>query len=106
MYYQNRKGQLSQNVLAAYTFFVCSTSLGGFRGRLGDFKKLLEPGFSCSQWKFLSGGYGLDKHILVPFRGVGDSGREAGSMAEVLFSLRPFSAQKKKGIMGIRKFGA
>ena len=74
--YRNRKGFLSQNVLAACTFGLrfCYV-LSGWEGSAHDARVLQdarEKGFVIPEDKYYLGdaGYGLSSSVLTPYRGV------------------------------------
>jgi DDE superfamily endonuclease len=75
--YQNRKGTLSQNVLAVCNFDMCFVYvLAGWEGSAHDGKVLQDAqgsqGFDTPKGKYWLGdaGYGCTEHVLTPYRGV------------------------------------
>jgi hypothetical protein len=75
--YRNRKGTLSQNVLAVCDFDMRFLYiLSGWEGSAHDGRvlndALIRQGFKVPQGKYYLGdaGYGCTKHVLAPYRGV------------------------------------
>ena len=103
--FRNRKGVISQNVLAVCNFdMTYSYALCGWEGSAHDGKVLRDAylkGLTVPEGKYWLGdaGYGLTKKVLTPYRGVRYHLKEWGAAglvplnAQELFNLRHSSAR-------------